>query len=237
MHTETQSYFHQETELEAYIAYPENRSAPCPAVLIAHDWSGRNEFAEEKARFLAGLGYVAVAIDMYGKGKLGQSNEEKMALMGPLVEDRALLQARIKSALEFACTLDQVDATQIAAMGFCFGGLCVLDLARSGADIQAVVSFHGLLGAPNHPNQTIKARILALHGHDDPMATPEQALAFQTEMTAAKADWQMHIYGGTQHAFTNPNANDTELGTIYNARAESRSLLAMQNFFEEVFTD
>lgn len=234
MQTETKSYRHNDCELEAYFAYNTDSDVQRPAILIVHDWSGRNEFAEEKARYLADCGYVAVAIDMYGKGKLGQTNDEKMALMGPVIEDRAFLQDRINAALKMVCEHKRVDKNRIGAMGFCFGGLCVLDLARSGANVKGVVSFHGLLNAPKHPNQTITASVLALHGQDDPMATPDQARDFQAEMTQANVDWQMHIYGGTQHAFTNPNANDAELGTIYNAKAETRSLQAMLNFFDAI---
>jgi dienelactone hydrolase len=121
-------------------------------------------------------------------------------------------------------------------MGFCFGGLCALDLARTGASLRGVVSFHGLLIPPgNIPNPQIKAKVLVLHGHDDPMGPPEQVLALQTELTQAGADWQIHIYGGTVHAFTNPLANDPGFGTVYDSQADKRSWIAMQNFFEEIF--
>jgi dienelactone hydrolase len=129
-----------------------------------------------------------------------------------------------------------VDDSKIAAMGFCFGGLCVLDLARTGVDIKGVVSFHGLLGAlANAKGNKIKAKILALHGRDDPMGLPEQVLAFQEEMTLAGADWQFVTYGHTVHAFTNPVANDPGFGTVYQADADRRSWQAMQNFFAEIF--
>ena len=121
-------------------------------------------------------------------------------------------------------------------MGFCFGGLCVLDLARSGADVKGVISFHGLFNAPeNLPNEPIKAKVLALHGQDDPMVPPEQVAALQKEMTNAGVDWQIHAYGNTMHAFTNPEANDPGFGTVYNAGADKRSWIAMKNFFEEIF--
>ncbi len=128
-----------------------------------------------------------------------------------------------------------VDPHRIGAIGFCFGGLCVLDLARSGAAVRGVVAFHGLLqGAPKVPSETISAKVLVLHGHDDPFAPPEQLAAFCREMTEAGADWQVHVYGRTQHAFTNPAANDPKLGTVYNETADRRSWLAMQGLFDEV---
>ena len=190
-----------------------------------------------KARKIAELGYVGFALDMYGKGVLGSSNEENASLMQPFMDDRQFLQQRITAALNTVKQLPWVDDNNIAAMGFCFGGLCVLDLARTGADIKGVVSFHGLLGAPdNTKGNLIKAKILALHGHDDPMASPEQVLAFQTEMTQAGVDWQFISYGNTVHAFTNPVANDPDFGTVYQADADRRSWLAMQGFFAEIFS-
>lgn len=229
-------YDHDNTRMHGYIAYPSDESAK-PGILIAHDWTGCNDFAREKAEYLASLGYVAMAIDMYGEGRQGESTEEKMALMGPVIEDRQMLQSRINAALTTLQADARVDAKNIGAIGFCFGGLCVLDLARSGADVKGVVSFHGLLNRPEHSNATIKAKVLALHGHDDPMVPPEQVLAFQTEMNEANVDWQMHIYGRTQHAFSNPKANDASMGTVYNATAEKRALAAMRHFFAEVFTN
>ena len=126
-------------------------------------------------------------------------------------------------------------AVHITAIGFCFGGLCALDVARSNADAAGVVSFHGLLNAPGNTADEIKPKVLALHGWDDPMATPDDVKAFGEEMTKAKADWQLHAYGGTMHAFTNPQANDPDFGTVYDADADRRSWQAMQNFLTELF--
>jgi dienelactone hydrolase len=234
MKTYTIDYQDGDTTLQAYVALDENLTGPRPAVLVAHDWTGRNEFACQKAEFLTSLGYVGIAIDMFGKGVLGQNNEQKMQLITPLVSDRAALRRRVLAGFDVAVADENVDGARVAAIGFCFGGMCVLDLARAGADLKGVVSFHGLLGAPEGVDAAdIQAKILALHGHDDPMVPPEQVLAFQQEMTKAKVDWQMHIYGQTQHAFTNPQANDTQLGTVYNAVAERRALDAMEAFFRE----
>lgn len=232
----TVGYLDDGVLLEAFFAFDDSFEGRRPAVLISHAWGGRDEFVAEKAKKLAELGYVGFAIDMYGKGVRGNSPEQNSKLMQPFMADRSMLQKRIKAALYAATLLPWVDDSKMAAMGFCFGGLCVLDLARSGADLKGVISFHGLLGAPeNLPNQPIKAKVLALHGHDDPMGPVEQALVFEQEMTQSGADWQLHTYGNTMHAFTNPIANDPAFGTVYQANADRRSWLAMKNFLEEVF--
>ncbi len=237
MHSSTYEYHDGDTTLEAYLAYDQQTQAKRPAVLIGHAWAGRDEFVNQKAELLAKLGLVGFAWDIYGKGKLGNNNDENAALMQPFMEDRQLLLQRMHAALNALKKIDVVDSNKIAAIGFCFGGLCVLDLARSGADIKGVVSFHGLLMPPNQPttDKPIKAKVLTLHGYDDPMATPEQAAQFQQEMTQRHADWQMHSYGNTMHAFTNPNANDPDFGTVYNKIADNRSWQAMLDFFGELF--
>jgi dienelactone hydrolase len=128
-----------------------------------------------------------------------------------------------------------IDARRVAAMGFCFGGLCVLDMARSGAAVRGVVSFHGLLNKPgNTEGRTIQAKVLVLHGHDDPLCPVADVVAFETEMTAAGADWQLHAYGNTMHSFTNPEADDPAFGTVYSESADRRSWASLLNFLEEV---
>ncbi len=232
----TVSYMDGDVVLEAFFAFDDALSERRPAVLIAHMWNGRSDFVAEKAKQLAELGYVGFALDLYGKGVLGTTPEENMALMQPFMDDRAMLQQRIQAALRAVKLLPWVDDKKIAAIGFCFGGLCVLDLARTGADIKGVVSFHGLLNAPeNLHNTAIKAKVLALHGYDDPMGLPAQTIEFQNEMTKAGADWQVHSYGHTVHAFTNPAANFPDAGMVYNATADRRSWLTMQNFLAEIF--
>ncbi len=236
MHTKNHVYQHDDQALVGYLADDYKLDTPRPAVLIVHDWSGRNAFACQKADMLAQLGYIGFAIDMYGDGCLGETTAQKQALMQPLVNDRPFLLARVRAALDAVMALDRVDSRRIAVIGFCFGGLCALDLARSGADIAAAISFHGLLNKPSEPaGHRMKAKVLALHGYDDPMVTPADVNAFCQEMTAAGADWQMHMYGHTQHGFTNPLAHDAQLGTIYNAHAAHRSWQAMTNFLEEAF--
>jgi dienelactone hydrolase len=219
---------------EGFFCYDASRTGPLPAVLISHDWSGRNEFAARKARRLAWHGYAAFALDMYGGGKQGKTTEENQALMGPFMADRAALAKRITAALTAVRGLPQVDAKRVAAMGFCFGGLCVLDLARSGADVRGVASFHGLLKPTGLPAKSIKSKVLVMHGYDDPMAPPEEVLAFGKEFTAAGADWQLHAYGNTVHAFTNPQANNPSFGTVYKPEADRRSWHSLIGFLEEV---
>ena len=227
-------YYDGTTLLEGFYAYDETISEKRPGILVAHDWSGRNEFACQKAEKLAGLGYIGFAIDMYGKGKFGKTKDEKMALISPLMQDRKKLQNRISAAFETIKKIEGVASSKIGAIGFCFGGLCVLDLARSGADIKAVVSFHGLLNAPeNLSPETIQSKILVLHGFDDPMVTPDHVIAFGQEMTHAKVDWELDIYGNTMHGFTNPEANDPDFGTVYHKQADERSWIAMKEFFKQ----
>lgn len=236
MHASNYIYHHGEQELHGYLAYDDKVEKRRPAVLVVHDWSGRNEFACKKAEMLAKMGYVGFAIDMYGQGRTGKTIDEKKALMQPLTNDRRLLRERIRAALDALMTMDEVDHHRIAAIGFCFGGLCVLDLARSGAEIAGVVSFHGLLEKPKDlANQSIKAKVLALHGYNDPMTPPAIVNNFCQEMTESDVDWQMHMYGNVQHAFTNPEAHDKNLGLIYNVLAERRSLQSMSNFLQEIF--
>ena len=225
-----------DTELEAYVAYEETDSQK-PLVLVAPDWSGRRQFACNAAERVAAMGYVGLALDMYGKGVFGADGDVELnsSLMNPLATDRASLRRRIRAALVAGRNIPQVDATRVAALGYCFGGMCVLELARSGADVLGVISIHGIFSPGDTGNEAIKAKVLCLHGHDDPMVPPEQVLDFESEMTAAGVDWQMHVYGGTMHAFTNPAANNPEFGTVYSAMAEKRSYQSVANFLQELF--
>lgn len=231
-------YYDGETLLEGYYVYNDSHAGRRPAILVAHDWSGKNEFACTKANELAELGYAAFALDMFGKGKFGKTKEEKSALIQPLMQNRAALQKRILAAFKTVTELEQSDFQKIGAIGFCFGGLCALDLARAGADVKAVVSFHGLLQAsekklPPHP---IIAQVLALHGYDDPMVTPETVMTFAREMTSAGVDWEINMYGNTLHAFTNPEANDPGFGTVYNKKSATRAWSAMKSFLNEILS-
>jgi dienelactone hydrolase len=223
------------TRLHGFFCHDDSYPGRVPAVLISHTWCGRDAFVERKARRLAWHGYAAFALDMYGEGKCGKTVEENSALMAPFMQDRALLARRMNAALTAVKSQPSVDPQRVAAMGFCFGGLCALDLARSGADVRGVVSFHGMLkpnGLP--PAQRIQARILMMHGYDDPMAPPEDVLAIAKEFTQAGADWQLHAYGHTVHAFTNPEAKNAAGGMAYNERADRRSWHTLLQFLEEV---
>ena len=236
MKKELLDYSDGSTELEAFVAYEETDSKK-PLVLVVHDWSGRREFACNAAERVAGMGYIGMAVDMYGKGVFGSDGDVELnsSLMNPLAADRALLRNRIKAALIAGQDFAQVDANKVVAMGYCFGGMCVLELARSGADIAGVVSIHGIFSPGDVSNEEIKAKVLCLHGHDDPMVPPDQVLAFEAEMTEAGADWQVHAYGNTMHAFTNPAANNPDFGTMYKEVAEKRTYQSLANFLEEVF--
>ena len=228
-------YMHNGTLLEGYLAWDETRTGPRPAVMISHAWAGRSEFEQAKARALAELGYAGFALDMYGKNVLGTTPEQNTKLMTPFMNDRRMLQGRQLAALAALREQADIDTGRVAAMGFCFGGLCVLDLARAGADVRGVVSFHGLLAKPDKiENGKITAKVLVLHGHDDPMVSVEQVVEFEGEMSTANVDWQVHAYGATMHSFTNPAANNPAAGTVYNPRAERRSWASLVNFLAEV---
>ena len=236
MHTETHIYHHNEQALHGHLAYDKSTQKKRPGVLVFHDWSGCNDFAKKQAETLAQMGYVGFAVDLYGDGRVGKITDEKKALMTPLLEDRAYLLERIKASFDALCALPEVDTTFTAAIGFCFGGLCALDLVRSGAAISGIVSFHGILSrAEKMPISPIQSKLLVLHGYDDPMVPPEQMQTFCDEMTEANADWQLYMYGQTTHAFTNPEANDPVLGTKYNALTSHRAFQSMNNFLTDLF--
>ena len=234
--TRTIDYQDGDVDLQGYLAWDDAVEAKRPGVMIAHAWAGRSDLENGKAEALAKLGYVGFALDNFGRGILGTNTEENSALIQPFLDDRAMLQGRLQIALEVLKGLDEVDASRVAAIGFCFGGLCVLDLARTETDIRGVVSFHGLFGSPgNTAGNKIKAKVLALHGWDDPMAPPDQVVSLAEELSSMGADWQVHGYGNTMHAFTNPQANDQDFGTVYSPDADRRSWNAMQDFLSEIF--
>ncbi|HIA54493.1 MAG TPA: carboxymethylenebutenolidase [Candidatus Melainabacteria bacterium] len=235
MKTENLDYTAGSNTFESYVAYDEAKSGKRPCVIICHAWAGQGESDQEVAGNLAKLGYVGFCADVYGKGLRGDPTGDNTHLMKPLLDDRAELKSRLLASVEAAKKHPMVDPSKIAAIGYCFGGLCVLDLARCGADVKGVVSFHGLFFPPNlGPQKEIKAKVLILHGWDDPMATPDQVVEVARELSEAKADWQIHGYGGTMHAFTAPQANQPDKGILYNETAAKRSWKAMENFLEEV---
>lgn len=232
--TQTIDYADGDLALRGVLAFDPDAPAR-PGVLVAHAWAGRTQFEDEKAVWLAARGYTGFAIDVYGTGVLGSGPEENAALMQPFLDDRQMLLRRLAVALDVLRNQDAVDADRTAIMGFCFGGLAALDLARSGADISGAISIHGIF-APPPETKPITARVLALHGWDDPMATPKDVVAFGEEMSKAGADWQIHGYGNTLHAFTNPEANDPSMGVAYSKLADRRCFQAIENFLEEIFS-
>lgn len=207
---------------------------PRPGVLVFHGWEGRSEGQEIFGRRLAELGYAAFCVDLYGKGRRGTTPAECEALMTPLISDRALLRKRLLNAVQVAGAAPEIDAARMAAIGFCFGGLCVLDLARAGAPLKAVGSFHGLFTPPGLPSVTpIRAKVAAFHGWDDPMVPPADVVALGQELTEAQADWQIHAYGGAMHAFMAPGADMPEMGIQYHERTATRAWRALTDFLAE----
>ena len=228
------SYFHDSLECIGHLSIPES-SELLPLVLVAHTWKGRSEFEDQKVNALNALGYAALSIDIYGGGVNGISVEENQALIKPFVTDRKFFRQRLISAVEYGKSIEGIDASKIAMIGFCFGGLASIELARSGYDLSGCVSFHGLLNQSEETLNKVNTKLLVLNGNKDPMVSSKQILALQNEMTESEADWQFINYGNTYHAFTNPLANDVAMGTVYNHDSDQRSWIAMTNFLEEVF--
>ena len=211
------------------------RTEPGPTVLSFHAWDGRTEAHDVFAHRLAALGWTAFSVDLYGKGVVGVSTEECQALMNPLIGDRGRLRSMLLDTVSTVAALPQVDAARMAAIGFCFGGLCMLDLARAGAPLRGVASFHGLFIPPELPLVTpIVPKVVAYHGWSDPMAKPDSVVAFAEEFTAAGADWQLHSFGGALHGFMNEGANSPEMGVLYDAKVASRAWDGMAGFLTEV---
>jgi dienelactone hydrolase len=229
-------YYDDLIECKGYLEIPESTHL-VPLVLVAHTWKGRSDFEDQKVTALNDLGYAALSIDIYGGGVNGQRFEENRALIEPFVNNRELFRQRLISAVEFGKTLEGIDSSKIALIGFCFGGLAAIELARSGYDLSGCISFHGLLNQSDAPFKKVNTKLLVLHGDKDPMVSSDQILALQDEMTESEADWQFISYGNTYHAFTNPAANDLEMGTVYNHDSDMRSWTAMSNFLEEIFSN
>jgi dienelactone hydrolase len=237
LRTQVIEYHHGDTLLEGYLAYDDAIEGKRPGVLVVHEWTGHNAFARQRADQLARLGYVAFALDMYGKGVRARDPQEAARMSGVYKNDRKLMRARAEAGLDVLRKQPQADTRRLAAIGYCFGGTTVLELARGGADLAGVVSFHGGLSTPSPADaRHIRAKVLVLHGADDPVVRPEEVAAFIEEMRQAGVDWQLNIYGGAVHSFTNPGAgNDSSKGTAYNAKADRRSWEAMELFFREIF--
>lgn len=236
--TENVEYVDTDSLFEGYFAYaPGLAASKAPCVLVMHDWSGLNQGAQGVAQQMAHLGYVGFALDVYGKGVRGTPAGDNSALMNPLIANRTLLRQRLLAGLIAAQRHSRVDGQRLAALGHCFGGLCAFDLARAApCGLKGAVSVHGVLTPPNTSDRSsIAASILILHGWEDPIVPSTDMVAVAQELTAAGADWQIHAYGHTKHAFTFRSANMPEHGLLYDAKADRRSGDSIKAFLSEVF--
>jgi dienelactone hydrolase len=234
---ESVAYPAGDVECEGYIAWDDAVEGPRPAVIVAHQWKGLGDYEKRRARELAQLGYLAFALDLYGKGVRPESSEEAGKMAGIYKGDRQLTRLRADAAFETVAAHPLAAGQPVAAIGYCFGGMVVLEMARGGAPLKGVVSFHGSLDTPNPGDaKRIKAKVLALHGADDPYVPAEHVAAFEKEMRDAGVDWQLILYGGAVHAFSDPGAgDDPSKGATYNASADRRSWQAMKAFLAEIF--
>ena len=235
--SKTVEYKQGETVLEGYVAFDSNPTkGKMPAVIVVHEWKGLGEYAKKRADQLAAKGYYAFAADIYGKGVRPNDHEEAGKTAGAYRSDRNLLRARIQAALDHVKAQKNVDATKIAAIGYCFGGTTVLELARSGADVVGVASFHGALDTPMPAEAgTVKAKVIAFHGANDEFVNGAVP-GFMEEMKKANADFQFVAYGGAVHSFTVPEAgNDPSKGMAYDEKADRRSWAALEIALKEWF--
>ncbi|HEY9899102.1 MAG TPA: dienelactone hydrolase family protein [Pantanalinema sp.] len=221
---------------EGLLVYDDAVKGKRPAVMVVHEWWGLNDYPKHRAEELAKQGYVAFAADMYGKGVVATTPEEASKLAGALRSDRARMRARARMAWDVLARRPEVDPARMAAMGYCFGGGVALELARSGADMAGVVSFHGSLDTPQPEASRIKGKVLVLHGAEDKAVTMQDVLAFQDEMRRGRVNYQINLYGGAVHAFSNPAAgNDPAKGVAYDAQADKRSWAELLLFLREIF--
>jgi dienelactone hydrolase len=235
--TKTVEYKHGDAILEGYVAWDDAVQGQRPGILVVHEWTGLGDYAKMRAKKLAEMGYLAFAIDMYGKGIRPSTPQAAAAQAGIYKNDRKLMRARALAGLDALRNNPLCDPKRIAAIGYCFGGTVVLELARGGAEIAGVASFHGGLDTPTPDDaKNIKCKVLALHGGDDPYVPRKDVEAFENEMRSGGVDWQLAVYGGAVHSFTNPSSgNDKSKGAAYDAKADHRSWEAMKAFFAEIF--
>lgn len=233
--TQTVDYRAGDTVLEGFIAWDDAKSGKMPGVVVFPQWTGPSDHERNAATELAKLGYVAMVADVYGKGIRPAQGKEAGAEAGKYMKDRPLLRARVKAGFDRLMADPHVDAARMAAIGYCFGGTAALELGREGADLKALVTFHGTLSNPTPADaRNIKATVLVLHGADDPAVPPAEVEAFRHEMKEAKTDFEFVAYSGTVHSFTQPGAgNDNAKGAAYNERSAKRAWMAMRDLFNE----
>ena len=239
IHTETVEYKDGDTVLEGYLAYDDAVTGKRPAVLVVHQWLGLTEYEKKRSAMLAEMGYVVFAADIYGKGVRPANFQEAGQQAGHYKSDRPLLRQRVNAALDTLKANPMTDTKRVAAIGYCFGGTTVVELARSGADLAGVVSFHGGLDSPTPADGLkIKCKLLLCHGADDPFEKPADLTAFEQEMRDAKVDWRLIQYGGAVHSFTDWNLKPGKMkGAEYNELADKRSWADMKGFFGELFAE
>jgi dienelactone hydrolase len=237
--TKTISYRQNGADLQGYLAFDNLVKGKRPGVLIVHEWWGLNDYVRQRAEQLASLGYVAFALDMYGKNKVTVHPEQAKEFMKQVTENVNAWQQRALAGLDVLRNQPNTDPNRIAAIGYCFGGSTVQQLAYSGANIKGIVSFHGsLLLPPASAAKQIKAKFLICHGAADPFTKPEMIPAYISAMNASGIDWQMVIYGHAKHGFTNPGADKYGMPQVsYNRRADLRSWQNMKQFFNEIFSN
>ena len=235
--TRSVAYEQDRVQLEGYLAYDDGITGKRPGVLVVHEWWGLNEYARGRAEQLARLGYVAFAVDMYGKGKVTRHPEQAGAWAKEVNSNVQNWQKRALAGLEVLKREPLTDTERIVAIGYCFGGATVQQLVYSGADVKGVVSFHGsLLAPPAELGKQVKAKILICHGAADPMAKPGDVERYTAAMEKSGLDWQLIIYGGAKHGFTNPDADKAGMEALaYSKSADQRSWADMQVFFKEIF--
>jgi dienelactone hydrolase len=237
IYTETVEYKQGDATLEGVLTYDTAVTGRRPGVLVVHQWKGLTDYEKKRAEMLAKLGYNVFCADIYGKGIRPADPKAAAAEAGKYKSNRQLLRARANAGLDVLRKHTMTDPKRIAAIGYCFGGTTVIELARSGAEIAGVVSFHGALDSLNPSDgRNIKCNVLALHGADDPFVPAKDVAAFEDEMRQAKVDWQLMKFGGAVHSFTDWNAgSDNSKGAAYQEKADHRSWEAMKEFLAEIF--
>jgi dienelactone hydrolase len=236
---ENTTYTGDNTDMNGYIVYKDSGLEKRPAVLVVHEWWGLNDYSKRRARELADLGYVAMAVDMFGKGQTAANPDDAMKLAAPFYQNPQLTKIRLDAALAKLKTYPQLDTNNIAAIGYCYGGFVVLNAAKLGEPLKGVVSFHGDLSGVKPDKNLLKAKVLVLHGEADPLVKPQLVDQFKKQMDSVGADYTFKSYPNAKHAFTNPAADSVEnkfhIGVGYNEAADKQSWDAMKDFLQKLF--